>query len=71
LRSRLQQEGSAVVVYSHLPFELDSRDPNFARGCRARSAEKREMEELIAGTKRAIADSLVVIAEANRVLDRR
>jgi hypothetical protein len=56
-------------IDSHLPFELDARDPDFARQCLLWSSQTRcEIQEVIASTKHTIAISRALIAEADRLL---
>jgi hypothetical protein len=74
--SRLQQEGSAAMANSHhLPFELDTRQPDFQPDYaffRDQSeTTKAEMDEMVAATKRTIAASEALIAECDRILERR
>jgi hypothetical protein len=59
------------VVSSHLPFELDARDADFARECLSWSSQTQcEIQDLIAATKRVIADTRALMAEADRMIAR-
>ena len=60
-----------AVVNSHLPFELDARDPNFARECLSWSFQTQcEIQELIAGTKLLISNSRALMVEADHIFAR-
>ena len=59
-------------VNPHLPYELDSRDPNFAREMLVWSEQtRRDIREVLAGTRRTIATSRSLIAQADRILARK
>ena len=59
------------MVSSHRPFELDARAPDFARECLAWSSQTQgEIQGLIAATKRVIADTRALMAEADRMIAR-
>jgi hypothetical protein len=59
-------------VNPHLPYELDSRDPNFAREMLEWSEQtRREIQEVLASTRRTIATTRVLIAEADLILARK
>jgi hypothetical protein len=55
-----------------LPLDLDPKDPNFSRQCLDWSwTTQAEIADLIAGTKKEIAASWALLAEANRILARK
>jgi hypothetical protein len=63
------------MANSHLPFELDARQPDFQPDYaffRAQSETTRaEIDEMVAATRRVIAASETLIAECDRTLARR
>ena len=57
---------------SHLPFKLDTRDPNFRHECLAWAFQTQlEITEIIAGTHRTITNSKDLMKEIDRLLARR
>jgi hypothetical protein len=55
-----------------LPYELDSRDPNFAREMLAWSEQtRRDIGEALVGTRRSIAASKALMAQTDRILARK
>ncbi len=60
------------MTQSHLPPQLDACDPQFLPHLMAWPMEtKAEIDALVAATKRTIADSRTMIAEADHLLARR
>ena len=73
LRSRLQQEGSAIMVGHHPQYvfltELDTCDPDFARKCLSWMRQtQREIAQVVANTEMTLAESQNVMAEADLLL---
>jgi hypothetical protein len=53
----------------HLPFQLDARDPDFARQCLLWSLQTRcEIQATIATTQQTIATSKALMAEMDQIL---
>jgi len=60
------------VINSHLIFELDVRDPDFAGKCASWSGQvQREMQETVAATERTIATSRALMTLADHILARK
>jgi hypothetical protein len=56
-------------VGSHLPFELDARDPDFFREIQLWSSQTQgDLQELLAATQQTIATTKALIAEVDRMI---
>jgi hypothetical protein len=56
----------------HLPFDLDPRDPNFAREMLSWSLQTRcEISELLANATETLATSRALMAQTDRLLARK